>query len=63
MSGECSLVAQMVKSLPAIQETWVQPLDWGDHGERNGYPPQYTCLEHSMGRGAWQDTVYRVIKI
>ena len=29
-SGEGSLVAQMVKSLPAIQETWVQSLNWGD---------------------------------
>ena len=25
-----SLVAQMVKNLPAMQETWVQPLDWED---------------------------------
>ena len=40
-SGECSLVAQMVKSLPAIQETWVQSLDWGDLGERNGPSPVY----------------------
>ena len=25
-----SLVAQMVKNLPAMQETWVQSLGWGD---------------------------------
>ena len=25
-----SLVAQMVKNLPAMQETWVQPLGWED---------------------------------
>ena len=25
-------------------------------GERNGYPPQYSCLENSMDRGAWQAT-------
>ena len=25
-----SLVAQMVKNLPAMQETWVQSLDWED---------------------------------
>ena len=24
------LVAQLVKSLPVVQETWVQSLDWGD---------------------------------
>ena len=32
--GEGSLVAQMVKSLPAVQETWVQSLDWGDPLEK-----------------------------
>ena len=26
-----SLVAQLVKNLPAIQETWVQSLGWKDH--------------------------------
>ena len=26
-------------------------------GERNGNPLQYSCLENSMGRGAWQATV------
>ena len=29
-----SLVAQMVKSLPVIQETWVQSLGWEDHLEK-----------------------------
>ena len=23
-------------------------------GEGNGNPPQYSCLENSMNRGAWQ---------
>ena len=26
-------------------------------GEENGYPFQYSCLENSMDRGAWQATV------
>ena len=26
-------------------------------GEGNGYPLQYSCLENSMDRGAWQATV------
>ena len=26
-------------------------------GEVNGYPLQYSCLENSMDRGAWQATV------
>ena len=29
-----SLVAQLVKNLPAIQETWVQTLDWEDPLEK-----------------------------
>ena len=29
-----SLVVQMVNSLPAIQETWVQSLDWKDPLEK-----------------------------
>ena len=33
------LVAQSVKNLPAMQETWVQSLDWeGPPGEGNGNP-------------------------
>ena len=26
-------------------------------GEGNGYPLQYSCLQNSMDRGAWQATV------
>ena len=29
-----SLVAQMLKNLPAMQETWVQSLDWEDPREK-----------------------------
>ena len=31
-------------------------------GEENGYPLQYSCLEDSMDRDAWQATVHRVAK-
>ena len=31
-------------------------------GEANGYPLQYSCLENSMDRGAWQATVHGVAK-
>ena len=31
-------------------------------GEGNGNPLQYSCLENSMGRGAWQTMVHRVTK-
>ena len=30
--------------------------------EGNGYPPQYSCLENSMDRGAWQTIVHGVTK-
>ena len=31
-------------------------------GEGNGYPLQYSCLEKSRDRGAWQATVHGVAK-
>ena len=31
-------------------------------GEGNGNPVQYSCLENSMDRGAWQATVHGVAK-
>ena len=49
-----SLVAQTVKSLSAMRETWVRSLGQEDPGEGNGCPFQYSCLENSMVRGAWK---------
>ena len=43
-----SLVAQLVKNLPAMQETWVQPLGWEDPLQK-GYPLQDSGLENSTG--------------
>ena len=31
-------------------------------GEGNGYPLQYSCLENSVDRGAWQATVPGIAK-
>ena len=31
-------------------------------GEGNGYPLQYSCLENSMGRGAWWAIAHGVAK-
>ena len=43
------LVAQLVKNLPAMWETWVRSLGWEDSpGEGKGYPLQYPGLENSM---------------
>ena len=55
-SMQASLVAQMVKSLPAMQETWVRSLGIEDSLEK-GIALQYSCLGNSIGRGAWRTTV------
>ena len=44
-----SLIAQLVKNLPAMQETWVQSLGLDRSPEEvKGYPLQYSGLENSM---------------
>ena len=54
VSLRVSLVAQTVKHLSAMRETWVRSLGWEDSpGEGNGNPLQYSCLENSMDGGAW----------
>ena len=47
-----SLIAQLVKNLPAMQETGVRSLGQEDPLEKGmaGYPLWYSCLENSMGR-------------
>ena len=42
-----SLVAQLVKNLPAMQETWVRSLAWEDPLEKEK-ALQYSGLENSM---------------
>ena len=59
-----SFIAQLVKNLPAMQETWVQFLGRVDPpGEGNGNPLQYSCLENPMDKGAWQATVHGVTRV
>ena len=42
-------MAQLVKKLPAMQETWVWSLGWDDPLEKGkGYSLQYSGLENSM---------------
>ena len=57
-----SLVAQTVKILPAMQETWVPSLGWEDPLEK-GMLTQYSRLENPMDRGAWRATVFGIPKI
>jgi len=57
-----SLVAHMVKNLPAMQETrfdpWVRKILW----RRERLPTPLFLLENSMDRGTWQATVHGVPK-
>ena len=44
-----------VKNLPAnAGDMGLIPGSGRPPGEQNGYPLQYSCLENSMDRGAWQ---------
>ena len=48
---KASLVAQMVKRLPAMWGTWVQSLGWQDPLEKD-MATHSSTLENSMDRGA-----------
>ena len=58
-----SLEAQMVKNLPAMQETWVQSLGWEDSLEK-GMATSCSILAWriQMDRGAWQAAIHGVAK-
>ena len=44
-----------------MQEMWVWSPGWEDSpGVGNGNPLQYSRMENSMDRGAWQATVHGV---
>ena len=56
-----SLLTQMVKNLPAMQETWVRSLGWEDPLEEGRQTPSsILAWRISMDRGAWQVTVHGV---
>ena len=52
-------MAQTVKNLPTMQETWVQSLGWDDSLEKE-MALLYSCLENGMDREAWQAPVHGV---
>ena len=75
MNGESSMEIQTlpyVKGFPSGSDGKESAYNAGDlglisgsgrsPGEGNGYPLQYSCLENSMDREAWQATVHRVTK-
>ena len=45
-----SLVAQSVKNLPAVQETWVRSLRWEDPLEKTWQPTPISLLGNSHGQ-------------
>ena len=57
-------IGSVVKNLPANAgdsgDMRSIPGSERSHGEGNGKPFQYSCLDNSMGRGAWQPTVHGV---
>ena len=58
-----SLLAQMVKNLPAMQETWVQSLGGEDPlGEGMATHSSILTWRIPMDRGAWQARVHGVTK-
>ena len=58
-----SLVAQMVKNLPAMWETWVQSLGWEDSLEEGmATHSRILTWRIPMDRGVWWATVHGVAK-
>ena len=45
---------QVTDLIPALKQS---------HGEGNGNPLQYPCLENPMGRGAWRATVHGLARV
>ena len=59
-----SLVAQMVRNLPAVLETWVWSLSWEDLIEEGLAIHSSTfALRITMDRGAWWATVHWVKRV
>ena len=63
LSKRASLVAEVVKNLPAsVGDPGSIPGLGRAPREGNGYPLQYSRLENLMDRGAWWATVCGVAK-
>ena len=56
-------MAQTVKDLPAMQETWIQALGWEDPLEE-GMASHFSILAWRipMDKGAWWATVHGITK-
>ena len=61
-------MAQLVKNLPAMQETACKrpgfdPRVGRSLGEENGNPLQYSCLGNPIDKGAWWATAHGVARV
>ena len=54
------MVAQMVKNLPAMQETLAQPLSWEDPRRRAWQSTSVFLPRESHGQRSWRAAVHRV---
>ena len=61
VNGTVSLVAHIIKNLPAMKETWVPSLSQEDSLEK-GCLSTSVFLENSMDREAWPAIVHGFIK-
>ena len=61
-----SQVVLVVKNPPArageVRDVGSIPGSGRSHGEENSTPLQYSCLENSIDRGAWQATVHGIAR-
>ena len=57
-----SLVAQMVKNLPAMRDTWVQSLGWEEPWRREWQPTPVFWPGEFHGQGTWQVTIHSIAK-
>ena len=57
-----SLVAQVVKNLPEMQEIWFQSLHWEDPLEKGMATHSVFLPRESHDRGVWQATIHRIAK-
>ena len=52
--------SRAARSLPALQETWVQSIGQEAPMEKKWLPTPIFCLENPMDRGVWSAAVHRV---
>ena len=64
LTSELKKLRAMLKNVGSqyVRDMGLIPGPGRPPGEENGNPIQYSCLENSMGRGAWRATVHEVTK-